>query len=221
MPQEAIAMNRELATPQDSEEESTHATWLPRDIRYDEAFENSVKEIVENPPSGPTGIRLLLDDSAEDPEPGVSVRIRDVKARDLPTIRFGDLPLPLDDSRRKFASPIPGINLTHPGGYLEGGPGFSPEDDEFANLFMAQHEIRDADHLRETLEGEIASCRELVEERMKDREDALQHNARIEKEIKTLMDQREMEVKIETRMKEEAREKRERRERKRAMRKAG
>ncbi|KAJ9620452.1 hypothetical protein H2203_007658 [Taxawa tesnikishii (nom. ined.)] len=196
-------MNRELATPQDSEEESTHATWLPRDIRYDEAFENSVKEIVENPPSGPTGIRLLLDDSAEDPEPGVSVRIRDVKARDLPTIRFGDLPLPLDDSRRKFASPIPGINLTHPGGYLEG----------------ARDKGRGSP-ARNT-GGEIASCRELVEERMKDREDALQHNARIEKEIKTLMDQREMEVKIETRMKEEAREKRERRERKRAMRKAG
>ena len=40
-------------------------------------------------------------------------------------------------------------------------------------------------------------------------------DARVEKEIKTLRDQREMEVKIETRMKEDARIRRENREHKR------
>lgn len=57
----------------------------------------------------------------------------------------------------------------------------------------------------------------LAKERMRARYHALQQNARIEKEIKTLMDQREMEVKIETRMKEDAKKRRENREHKRKM----
>jgi hypothetical protein len=52
---------------------------------------------------------------------------------------------------------------------------------------------------------------------MRARYHALQQNARIEKEIKTLMDQREMEVKIETRMKDDAKRRRENREHKRKM----
>lgn len=38
-------------------------------------------------------------------------------------VRWEELPLGLGDERRRFASGIAGVRLTHPGGRLEGGPG--------------------------------------------------------------------------------------------------
>lgn len=207
-------MSRDDPSPR--EDDPSYAQWLPRDIPYNAAFEDSVQRILSHPPSTHTGIRVLPDDSQEQPQPGKSARLSEIKPTDLPVIRFEDLPIPLDDPRRKFASPVPGIRLTHPGGYLEGGPGFCPEDDVFAQDFISAYKIRDAARLRAEVERQIAEHRELAERRMEAREGAAGQNARVEKELKTLMDQRAMEVKIETRMKEEARAKRERREKKRA-----
>ena len=194
----------------------SYATWLPRDIRYSDAFENSVQHTFESTPAGREGIVILPNDSPLAPEPGVSVRARDIDPGQLPSISLDQLPLPLDDPRRMYASPIPGIKLTHPGGYLEGGPGFAPDDDDaFARDFIAQFDIADPAQLRDVQTREIQQHIEEARKRMRARQEALQHNARIEKEIKTLTDQREMELKIETRMRDEAQTRRERREKRR------
>lgn len=193
------------------------ATWLPRDIPYNAVFENSLSEVLTNPPS-PTanrGLRIIANDSPTLPEPGVSVRLADIDPAALPTIAFADLPLPLSDPRRTYASPIPGVRLTHPGGYLEGGPGFSPDDDVFAHDFMSRFAISSADQLLDCRDREIARLVQDMRDRMRARTDALANNARLERELKTLMDQREMEVKIETRMLDDARKRREKRDKRR------
>ncbi|GAB7353051.1 hypothetical protein MBLNU459_g3604t1 [Dothideomycetes sp. NU459] len=198
----------------DAASDSKHAAWLPADIPYSAAYENAVKQAIVYPPPRSSGIRILRDGSAEEAQPGISVRASDIDPASLPDIAFDDLPLPLDDKRRIYASPLPGINLTHPGGYFEGGPGFAPNHDAFAAEFITQFNIGDATQLHDAVEKEIGQHIEVARERMAAREAALQQNARIEKEIKTLMDQREMEVKIEAKIKDEAKARRERRERK-------
>lgn len=197
-----------------------YATWLPSDIPYNETFENGLQHTLENPPAGRDGLILLDEDSANSPEPGISVRARDIDRNQLPAISFDQLPLPLDDPRRVYTSAIPGLRLTHPGGYLEGGPGLFPEEDVFASDFISHFNISHPAQLREVRAREIQSHFADAKERMRNRREALHHNARIEKEIKTLTDQREMELKIETRMRDEATARRERRE-KRRMKNAG
>lgn len=200
---------------------TVYAAYLPRDVPYNEAFEKSLQHALEHPPYTRDGITVLPNNSPVPPEPGVSVRARDVDAAKLPHVPFAALPLPLDDSRRVYASPVPGVRLTHPGGYLEGGPGFAPGDDAFVQEFIHQFGITDAAQLRDARDREIDQCLNEARERMQAKRDALEHNARIENELKTLMDQRDMELKIETRMRDEARERRERREKRMAMKSAG
>jgi hypothetical protein len=113
---------------------------------------------------------------------------------------------------------VPGIRLTHPGGYLEGGPGPSPEDQKkWAREFLESEKVESEEQLGMAVQHHMQQNMALAKERMRARYHALQQNARIEKEIKTLMDQREMEVKIETRMKDDAKRRRENREHKRKM----
>lgn len=206
-------MSSAATPPREAPHGSRHATWLPRDIPYNEVYENNVQKAIMYPPSKDNAITIIPDTSPEEPQSGVSVRARDIDPASLPLITFEDLPISLADPRRIYASPLPGIKLTHPGGYLEGGPGFAPNDDVFASDFISRFNITNPDQLRDAVQNHIHQYRESARERMNAREEATQHNARIEKEIKTLMDQREMEVKIETRMKDEAKAKRERRER--------
>lgn len=181
----------------------THASYLPRDIPYNETYENSIHNLLTNPSPPPSHHHGLPVDSNIDPST-------------LPTIHFPQLPLPLDDPLRIYPSPIPGLRLTHPHGYLEGGPGVSgPDNSSFAQDFIAHFRITDGTALREIKEREIAHYVDEARERMRERGEALAHNARVEKEIRTLMDQREMELKIETKMRVQASERRERREGKR------
>lgn len=208
------------ATPP-SEPSGALATWLPAHIPYNESYENALQHAILNPPTGRNGLVILPDDSPSQPEPGISVRARDIQPNHLPDIDFHQLPLPLDDTRRIYASPLPGIRLTHPVGYLEGGPGPSSDQDAFVRDFISQHNITTRAQLLEVRAQEIEKNLDLTKERMRARHHALQHNARIEKEIKTLTDQREMELKIETRMRNEAMARRERREKKRERKSAG
>ena len=196
----------------DDDQQTRHATWLPRDIRYDETYENSVQDILEHPPTGRHGITILPDESTLDPESGVSIRARDIDLDQLPLLTLDQLPLSLDDTRRVYTSPVPGVRLTHPGGYLEGGPGFAPQDDVFAQDFITHFEITRPEQLRDVRAREIHHHLEEARRRFKARHNAAQHNARIEKEIKTLTDQREMELKIETRMRDVAQARRERKD---------
>ncbi|KAI5202179.1 hypothetical protein AUEXF2481DRAFT_7754 [Aureobasidium subglaciale EXF-2481] len=193
-----------------------YATYQPRQIPYSAHFENALHHILEYPPRSRDGIFIIPNDSSEQPKQGVSVRARDVDPTSLPQVTLQHLPLSIHDPRRIFASPVPGIRLTHPGGYLEGGPGPSPEDQRsWARDFVAREGVVGQEGLGMAVQHHMQQNMALAKERMRARYDAQQQNARVEKEIKTLMDQREMEVKIETRMKEDAKRRRENREHKR------
>lgn len=202
---------------------STHATWHPRDIPYNQDYETSLQDLLLNPSANHNGNGLLIlpDDSLEQPQPGISVRASDIHPDQLPDISFNELPLSLTDPRRIYASPIPGLRLTHPAGFLEGGPGPDPDDNDFIRDFVATNNIITPAHIHDARAAEIAKSVELATQRMKARREAMQHNARIEKEIKTLTDQRDMELKIETRMRDEAMARRERKEKKKEKRIAG
>ncbi|THX57609.1 hypothetical protein D6D06_03610 [Aureobasidium pullulans] len=186
-------------------------------IPYPAHFENSLHHILEYPPrSSRDGITIIPNSSSQQPQQGVSIRERDVDARNLPHITLQQLPLSVHDPRRIFASPVPGIRLTHPGGWLEGGEGPSGEEQRaWAREFVEANNISGEQELGIAVQHHMQQNVELAKERMRARYEAQQQNVRVEKEIKTLMDQREMEVKIETRMKEDARIRRENREHKR------
>ncbi|KAH0018745.1 hypothetical protein KCU78_g7045, partial [Aureobasidium melanogenum] len=208
------------ASPHDKDPKvaAQYATYEPHQIPYSAHYENALYHILEYPPRSRDGIFIIPNDSSEQPKQGVSVRERDIDPASLPQISLQQLPLSVHDPRRVFASPIPGLRLTHPGGYLEGGPGPSPEEQKtWAREFVEKEGVVGEEALDMAVQHHMQQNMALAKERMRARYDALQQNTRIEKEIKTLMDQREMEVKIETRMKEDARKRRENREHKRKM----
>lgn len=175
-----------------------HASYLPRDIPYSSTFEDEIASLLLTPPS--------------DPSPGVSAPS---SPSSLPSLDLSSLPLPITDPRRKYPSPIPGLLLTHPGGYLEGGPGISPSEDEFAGHFVAEHGIRDADTLRRVVEEEIEKQVEVARERARARRRAREKNEGIESEVRAMEEQLQLEMRVLGKARERARERRERRERKR------
>jgi hypothetical protein len=146
----------------------------------------------------------------------VSVRASDISPESLPTITESDLPLPLKDPRRKFASPLPGVLLTHPSGYLEGGPPLDPSLDTFAEDFLSHRpKIKTPDDLQRAVQKEIDANVEILKERLRARQRAKEKNEQVAKELKVLTDQHSMELRIQERMQEEQRQKRLERERKR------
>jgi len=212
-----IKMSLAPTTPNsNTDEDGNYASWLPRDIPYNVAFENSVCDILTSSESSErsSGLRVIFDDVDEEPIPNTSIPLRDIEISTLPVIPLDTLPLDTIDSRRKYASPIPGINLTHPGGYLEGGPGIAPSDDEYARHFIHEHKIRSTEALKRTVDRELEANLELARERMRARKEAREKNERIEREIRSLGEQIEMEIKVLNKAREKARERREKRERK-------
>ncbi|EON63378.1 hypothetical protein W97_02605 [Coniosporium apollinis CBS 100218] len=183
-------------------------------------FDDAVMHLVLEPPS-PSGI-VILTDTNEQPVNHHSIRLADIDPPSLPTIPAHELPLPLTDPRRIYRSPLPGLLLTHPNGSPEGGPSpFSSiptTHDEFAQHFIRLHGIRSPEELERRLGAAMQEQKDELRRRMRRREEAIEHNARIEKEIRNLVDQRAMEVKLEEKLKAGAarrREEREERERKR------
>ena len=161
-------------------------------------------------------VRVIPEDSDEQPIDGVSVRFADISPQSLPSLTEKDLPLPLNDSRRKFASPIAGINLTHPCGYLEGGPPLNPEMDTLPDDFLSHRpEISTPEQLRGAVQKEVEVQIEQLKERLRARQKAKEKNEQIAKELKVLTDQHEMEKRVHERMQEEQRRKKEARERRR------
>ena len=206
-----------LGTPKSSTFDDGYASWLPRDIPYSAAFEDSLSALVLNtswPSNAPSGIRVLDPNSNEQPIADRAIQASSVSSATLPDIPFTSLPLDLSDSRRIYASALPGVLLTHPTGYLEGGPSISPSEDEFARHFISDHRIRTPAELSLILEAEIKSNIELIKERSRAREEAKEKNAAVERELRTLEDQMEMEMKVLVKAREKAKEKRERKERK-------
>lgn len=208
--------------PQEEQPNGAYASYVPHDLKYRADFEDSLMRVTLDPNAKQDGIRVIPDDSSEQPEDGVSVRARDVSLQSLPTITEDELPLPLDDSRRVFASAIPGVKLTHPGGYLEGGPGLDPEMDTFPDDFFQNNpSVTSPEDLRKAIKKEVDSSVELLKARLRARQQAKEKNEQIEKELKTLMDEHSMEQKIYNKMAEENQRKQAAREQRRKDRQGG
>jgi hypothetical protein len=181
-----------------TQQQHQYATYQPHQIPYSAHYENALYHILEYPPRSRDAIFVIPDHSSEQPKQAVSVRARDIDPSSLPQLSLQQLPLSTHDPRRVFASPIPGIRLTHPGGYLEGGPGPSPEDQKkWAREFLEREGVESEEQLGMAVQHHMQQNMALAKDRMRD--------------------QREMEVKIETRMQEDAKKRRENREHKRKM----
>lgn len=208
--------------PQEGQPPNSWANYVPHDLKYSADFEDSLAKAALNPDAKQDGIRVLPEDSDEQPVDGESVRARDVSLQSLPSIAEDDLPLPLDDSRRIFASPVPGVTLTHPSGYLEGGPGLDPKMDTFPEDFLSRHpNVTTSTQLREAVKEEVDEAVEALKERLRRRKAAKERNEQIEKELKTLREQHEVELKVHNRLREESERKKEAKEKRRKEREGG
>lgn len=194
-------MSQPLGTPKSPSADTTHcaSSFLPRDIPYSAAFEDEIASILLAPPSNPSM--------------GISVDEIDIPS--LPHIDVTALPLPLSDPRRKYPSPISGLLLTHPNGYLEGGPGISHADDDFATNFIAEHGVRDVWTLHKTVAHEVQKQVEVARERAQNRQRAREKNEGIENEMRAMEEQLQLEMRVLGKARERARERRERGDRKR------
>ena len=201
--------------PQDALPNDSHyANYVPHDLKYSPTFEDSLLDLVVRGPSpnSKPGLRVLPLDSTEEPEPGVSIRGSDVSFESLPTIAEEELPLAIDDARRVFESPIAGLKLTHPNGYLEGGPGLDPNLDTFTDDFLSNHAphtnhntntVNDTTLLRAAVTAEIASSISLLEQRLRDREEGKRKNEDIEKKLRELRQEHDMELRVHNKMAED------------------
>lgn len=214
--------------PQETQPTNTYATYVPHDLAYSADFEDSLIAPIlhSSNPDGSSqpeaGIRIIPPDSNETPVSGVSVRASDISPESLPTITETDLPLPLNDPRRKFASPLPGVLLTHPAGYLEGGPPLDPSLDTFAeDLLSHRPKIKNPDDLQRAVQKEIDANVEILKERLRARRRAKEKNEQVAKELKVLTDQHSMELRIQERWQEDAKKKKEAKEARRREREGG
>ena len=97
---------------------TAYACYVPHDLGYNPEFEDAL-------------IRAVLEQKVANASQTVKSDVDDAEVLELPIIKEDELPLPLDDTRRVYPSPVAGLRLTHPGGYLEGGPGLDPDMDTF------------------------------------------------------------------------------------------
>ncbi|QIW95482.1 hypothetical protein AMS68_001000 [Peltaster fructicola] len=206
----------------EGEDAAPYATCVPHEIPYNGDFEDSVMRTILDPNAKHDGLRILEESSEETAQEGITLRAADIKQSALPGISESELPLSLTDVRRKYASSVPGIKLTHPGGLLEGGPGLDPEEDSFAKEYLANVRTVSSQHdLDVMILDEVESNIQLLQQRMQDRQRAKEHNEQIEKDIRTLVDQHSMELKIQERMMNESKAKKEAREKKKRAREGG
>ncbi|KAF1985306.1 hypothetical protein K402DRAFT_334776 [Aulographum hederae CBS 113979] len=174
----------------------------PPSLPYNARFEDSLMETVLASNSTRGGMTVLPSTSTAKAVPGKSIVITEIDSSTLPFIRPSELPLPLNDERRTYQSPIPGVRFTHPGGAIEGGPGpFGPlgmdeNRAKEAQDFIEEHGIRTQAQFSKVLEQKRAQCMKKVKEAMEQRMEAKQQNQDLDGEIKTLEIEREMERKV-------------------------
>lgn len=205
------------ALPQEEQPSSLYASYVPHDLKYNAEFEDAIMRITLAPPVAPDGIRIIPEHSAEQPIDGVSVRAQDISPESLPTIAEADLPLSLEDPRRIYASAIPGVKLTHPGGYLQGGPGLDPDMDTFPEDFLSNHQqVRTTADLHTAVDKKIAEDMSELTERMRKREQAVRHNEEVGKKLQELVLQHTMELKVHKKLADDRRAKKEAKDRRRA-----
>lgn len=216
----------------DQQDTGIYATYVPHDLNYSADFEDSliatVLETNSPDPDAATSttrepITIIPEDGTEEQVPGKSVRISDLDLATLLSIPESDLPLSLNDPRRVFSSPVPGVLLTHPGGYLEGGPGLDPDMDTFPEDFFSTHgaEAGSIAELQRAREREVQASIVLLRERLAKRKAAKERNEQLRKQLGMLTDQHDRELRIQRRMAEEGQRKKEARERRRKERERG
>lgn len=189
-------------TPTEDHSESHANDWASRDIVYSAAFEDSVMRTVLAPPQ-PTGI-VLLDEGEEPSHPSVeSIPRNAVIPASLPSFSSSELPLSLDHPARRYRSSVPGINLTHPGGVLEGGPGpgvaseSTAEDRrEVVQDIIEQLGVRNARAFWGAVAIEKMEAIRELEERAHARRKAIRSNEAVERELDGLKEQRNLEVRV-------------------------
>lgn len=193
-----------MQSPPQSPEQDDSATVTPS-LPYYEAYTNALMRTVLEPPE-PSGTVVLDKKDRATAVEGVSVRAEDVE---FVTVDYGDLPLPLDDPRRIYRSPVPGVNLTQPGGLLEGG-GFRPataegktippEIQKFAQQYIRSNNIRNQTQMRRSIHAEISRLTGELTKTMNERRMALEQNEKIDGELEQNEAQRAMERRLEERM---------------------
>jgi len=104
---------------------STTLTSLPYSASFTSALSNIVLDSSLALSDSLRGIRIqqgqIFTASDHPTQPSITT-LSSVDFGALPIFRDDELPIPLDDPRRKFESVVPGLRVTHPGGRLEGGP---------------------------------------------------------------------------------------------------
>lgn len=202
--------------PQDDAPAKGYGSWVPHDLPYSVDFEDSLITAILDAANSHPGIRVIPEDSDEKPVEGKSVRFRDIDLETLPVLSESDLPIPLSDPRRIYAGPIPGVKLTHPNGWTEGGPSLDPNLDTFADDFLLNHpNVTTVELLRAAVRKEVDANMELMRERLRARQKAKARNEQFAKQIKLLTDQHEFEMRLQQKKQEEKKQKKEARERKR------
>lgn len=196
-------------------------------IPYSVSFTDSLIQPLVHPPARNTkaskagvGVRILAPGAPEPRKKDGHVRLEDIDVFALPEVTQDELPLALDDPRRKYASGVSGVKLTHPGGALEGGPALqdnvaAPDgtednaDDPYAKFpapirfFLREHDISTPEQLRDVVKKEQQKQVEELRKRMAEREEAKKKNEKIEKEIQDLVAEREMERRVHERARRE------------------
>ncbi|KAF2091949.1 hypothetical protein K490DRAFT_61396 [Saccharata proteae CBS 121410] len=160
----------------------SHQPLHSNDIPHPSEYEDSVMHAVLNPP----------------PQDGL--RASDASPAQLPDIRPEELPLPLNDPRRRFQSDVPGIRLTHPGGRYEGGPATENEDEkaadgEYRSRFIREYEVKTKEDLVRTVAAEKATEMATLVQIMRSRFEMSQERERVMRELQALEDQRQVELK--------------------------
>lgn len=157
--------------------------YSPHTVPYNEEFENELMKVILHAPSNPSPRR---------------------RNEDTPIISASDLPIPLSSHLRTHPSPIPGLFLTHENGYHTGGIGPSAHIvNEFAQRFIAERGIGagDVQALEQAVREQIQGRLEEAKTRMRKREEAVERNDKVQRELEDLRLQRQAELRVLERMK--------------------
>ncbi|KAF2455877.1 hypothetical protein BDY21DRAFT_372994 [Lineolata rhizophorae] len=155
----------------------------------------------------------------------------------LPSVNPSELPLAISDPRRRYRSAIPNVLTTHPHGSIYGGPNAGPDPapapapgsaggrktsgsaasapssptspESLAASLVQRHRIRTAGELETRVAQERAEAVEEVRARMRARQEAGEANASVERQLRALHAQHDMEMRIAEKIRDEAKKRRE------------
>jgi hypothetical protein len=155
--------------------------YSPHTVPYSETFENDLMNTILHPSSHPSPRR---------------------QTHETPMISASDLPIPVHSHLRTHPSPIPGLFLTHENGYHTGGIGPSPRIvHEFAQRFIQERGVKDSDDLQREVHDEMERRLDEAKARMRSREEAVDKNKAVERELDDLRLQRQAELRVMERVK--------------------